>query len=67
MQRQDAGCHLEAARAVGNSGITLVISFLTGLGLATEPECRANGLKVNSGKPSMRKGRVEQEERMNRN
>lgn len=37
----------------GTRGL-LVISFLTGLGLATEPECRANGPKVNSGKPSMR-------------
>lgn len=37
----------------GTRGL-LVISFLTGLGLATEPECRANGPKVNSGNPSVR-------------
>lgn len=31
----------------GTRGL-LMTSFLTGLGLATQPECRANGPKVNS-------------------
>lgn len=51
-KRQDAGCHLEALCMwvwSGTRGL-LMTSFLTGLGLATQPECRANGPKVNSGK-----------------
>lgn len=57
MRPRGCGCGREL-------GDYLVISFLTGLGLATEPECRASGPKVNSGKNISAQGgggrRVEQ-------